>query len=272
MKESRRQIAERGRQKAESGKRNAGTGSSRSLPTASCLRPSNFHGFSLIELVITVSVLAILTLGVIPIAQVSVKRQKEQQLRGALREMREAIDQFHREAVAGAQMQVNQQTGQSGQTGLTTAQQEQAGSLGNRGAQGQGQGQGQGPNIFADPRVRVAITDATIFTADNPDRFPPDLDTLVKGVNVLPISAGSLGRRGNMNYTATEAATEESQQPKIKVYLRRIPVDPITGKADWVFRSCYDASDSTSWGGENIFDVHSKSDGVALNGEKYRDW
>src|SRR5436190_20159286 len=91
------------------------------------------HGFSLIELVITVSVLAILTLGVIPIAQVSVKRQKEQQLRGALREMREAIDQFHREAVAGAQMQVNQQTGQSGQTGLTTAQQEQAGSLGNRG-------------------------------------------------------------------------------------------------------------------------------------------
>src|SRR5437588_7666259 len=197
----------------------------RFLPAARRVPHSEAHGFSLIELVITVSVLAILTLGVIPIAQVSVKRQKEQQLRGALREMREAIDQFHREAVAGAQMQVNQQTGQSGQTGLTTAQQEQAGSLGNRGAQGQGQGQGQGPNIFADPRVRVAITDATIFTADNPDRFPPDLDTLVKGVNVLPISAGNLGRRGNMNYTATEAATQDSQQPKIKVYLRRIPID-----------------------------------------------
>ena len=71
---------------------------------------------------------------------------------------------------------------------------------------------------------------------------------------------------------AFAAATEDSQQPKIKVYLRKIPVDPITGKADWEFRSCYDASDSTSWGGENIFDVHSKSDGVALNGEKYRDW
>jgi len=266
VKESRRQKAEGRRQKADSGKRNAGSGSSRSLPTASCLLPSNFHGFSLIELVITVSVLAILTLGVIPLVQVSVKRQKEQQLRGALREMREAIDQFHREAVAGAQMQVNQQQGQT--PGQTTAQQEQSGSR----PPVQGQGQGQGPNIFADPRVRVAITDQTIFTADNPDRFPPDLDTLVKGVNVLPISAGSLGRRGNMNYTATEAATEDSQQPKIKVYLRRIPVDPITGKADWVFRSCYDASDSTSWGGENIFDVHSKSDGVALNGEKYRDW
>src|SRR5436190_13293637 len=223
------------------------------------------HGFSLIELVITVSVLAILTLGVIPLAQVSEKRQKEQQLRGALREMREAIDQFHREAVAGAQMQVNQQQG------LTTAQQEQAGSLGNRGAQGQGQG--QGPNIFADPRVRVAITDQTIFTADNPDRFPPDLDTLVKGVDVLPITAaGGLGRRGNLNYSATQAATEDQQQPKTKIYLRRIPVDPMTGKADWEFRSCYDSSDTNSWGGENVFDVHSKSDGTALNGEKYRDW
>src|SRR6266545_6637651 len=56
------------------------------------------RGFTLIELVITVAVLAILTLGVIPLVQVYVKRQKEEQLHAALREMREAIDQFHREA------------------------------------------------------------------------------------------------------------------------------------------------------------------------------
>jgi general secretion pathway protein G len=252
--------SEGSQQKAVSRKQKTGP---RFLPAARYSLHSETDGFSLIELVITVAVLAILTLGVIPLAQVSEKRQKEQQLRGALREMREAIDQFHREAVAGAQMQVNQQQGQ------TTAQQEQASRPQPQNPQNQ---QGQGPNIFADPRVRVVITDATIFTADNPDRFPPDLDTLVKGVNVLPISAGNMGRRGNMNYTATQAATEDSQQPKIKVYLRKIPFDPITGKADWEFRSCYDASDSTSWGGENIFDVHSKSDGVALNGEKYRDW
>jgi general secretion pathway protein G len=246
------------------GKRQKAKGSTqemRFLPTARCVLPSGVRGFSLIELVITVAVLAILTLGVVPLVQVSVKRQKEQQLRDALREMREAIDQFHREAVAGAQMQINQ--------GQTTAQQEQAP---RNVPQQNPQAGGQTPNIFADPRVRVAITDATIFTADNPDRYPPDLDTLVKGVNVLPITAGSLGKRGNLNYSATEAATEDSQQPKIKVYLRKIPVDPMTGKADWEFRSCYDASDSTNWGGENIFDVHSKSDAVALNGEKYRDW
>ena len=252
--------SERTKQKAENRKQQTAPCF---LTAAGCVLHSETNGFSLIELVITVSVLAILTLGVIPLVQVSVKRQKEQELRGALREMREAIDQFHREAVAGAQMQVNQQQAQS------TSQQEQAPRTQPQNPQNP---QGGAPNIFADPRVRVAITDQTIFTADNPDRFPPDLDTLVKGVNVLPISAGNLGRRGNMNFTATQAATEESQQPKIKVYLRRIPVDPMTGKADWDFRSCYDPSDSTSWGGENIFDVHSKSAGVALNGEKYRDW
>ena len=231
---------------------------------------ASHRGFTLIELVITVFVLAILTLGIVPLVQVSVKRQKEQQLRDALREMREAIDQFHREAVAGAQMQANQQANQ--QQPLTTAQQEQAPRNPPNPQNPQNPQQGAGPNIFADPRVRVAITDQTIFTADNPDRYPPDLDTLVKGVNVLPITAGSLGRRGNLNYTATEAATEDSQQPKTKIYLRRIPVDPMTGKADWEFRSCYDSADTNSWGGENVFDVHSKSDGVALNGEKYRDW
>src|SRR2546423_2577308 len=220
-------------------------------------------GFTLVELVITVAVLAILTLGVIPLVQVSVKRQKEQQLRETLREVREAIDQFHREALAGAQYQANQQQG------LSTAQQEQAPRTVPQNQPGQPQTAG---NIFADPRVRVFITDQTIFTADNADRYPPDLDTLVKGVDVLPITAGGLGRRGNLNYTATEGATQDQAMPKTKVYLRSIPLDPITGKADWVFRSCYDSSDSTSWGGENVFDVRSASKGLALNGEKYSDW
>ena len=216
-------------------------------------------GFTLIELVITVAVLAILTLGVIPLVQVSVKRQKEEQLRATLREMREAIDQFHREALIGASMQAVQQ--QQGQ--ITTQQQEQAA----RTAQAQAQ-----QNIFGDPRVRVFITDQTVFGVDNPDRYPPDLDTLVKGVDVLPLTAGSLGRRGNMNFSASQAATEEAPIPKTKIYLRQIPIDPMTGKAEWDFRSCYDPSDATSWGGENVFDVHSKSKDTALDGTKYNDW
>ena len=55
-------------------------------------------------------------------------------------------------------------------------------------------------------------------------------------------------------------------------YMREVPVDPMTGKNDWELRSSYDASDAGSWGGENVFDVRSKSKAKALNGEQYSDW
>src|SRR5690349_3979738 len=171
-------------------------------------RPVAPSGFTLVELVITVAVLAILTLGVIPLVQVSVKRQKEQQLHEALREMREAIDQFHREALAGSQFQANQQQGQS------TSQQEQAPRNVPQNQQGQPAG-----NIFADPRVRVFITDQTIFTADNVDRYPPDLDTLVKGVNVLPISAPQQNLQGGVGLQGDKGIADinqQSSQPKTK--------------------------------------------------------
>ena len=228
------------------------------------------RGFTLIELVITVAVLAILTLGVIPLMQVSAKRQKEEQLRFALREMREAIDQFHREALAGAQYQVNQQgTGTTGGTGSIDP------NSGNRNGGG-----ANGANPFNDPRIRVFITDQTIFSSDNPDRYPPDLETLVKGVDVLPLAmpgqvmggAGLQGRPGLLESNNGQAI------PKTKIYLRRIPDDPMTpedeskGEAEWDFRSCYDTADANSWGGENVFDVHSKSKGKALDGTNYRDW
>ena len=221
-------------------------------PTASCLLRPGIRGFSLIELVITVTVLAILTLGTVPLAQVAVKRQKEQELREALRTMREAIDQFHREALAGAQLQVNQQQPPTGGGGRPNP----------------------APSIFNDSRVRVAITDQTIFTADNPDRFPPDLETLVKGVNVIPLASTLQPTGGGGLLPGTKSATEQQDSliPKTKTYLRSIPVDLMTGKAEWDFRSCYDTADSNSWGGENIFDVRSKSKGTALNGEKYSDW
>jgi general secretion pathway protein G len=91
---------------------------------------------------------------------------------------------------------------------------------------------------------------------------------LVDGVNVIPISA--TGGRGQPGTNATDVGGQLST--KKKVYLRELPVDPMTGKAEWDLRSCYDPADSDSWGGENVFDVRSKSKGTALNGEKYSDW
>lgn len=75
--------------------------------------------------------------------------------------------------------------------------------------------------------------------------YPPDLETLVNGVDV--------------------------QGKKLK-FLRKIPIDPMTGQADWGLRSMQDDSDSDSWGGQNVFDVYSKSQGTALDGTKYSTW
>jgi general secretion pathway protein G len=75
--------------------------------------------------------------------------------------------------------------------------------------------------------------------------LPPDLETLTKGIDV--------------------------QGKKLR-FLRSIPVDPMTGKADWTLRSMQDEPNSDSWGGQNVFDVTSKSQGTALDGTKYSDW
>jgi general secretion pathway protein G len=200
---------------------------------------SSARGFTLIELVMTITVMTILTLGVVPLMQLSVKRQKELQLRDALRQMRIAIDEFHRDTV-----------------GMPTA--------GPEGASRPPQ-----PAIL-DPRSRVVISDNTIFGVDNPDRYPPDLETLVSGVNVIP-RGGTAGGIGDRNVNATDVGSSQLSTKK-KIYLRAIPIDPMTGKAEWDLRSCYDTADSDSWGGENVFDVRSKSKETALNGEKYSDW
>ena len=194
------------------------------------------QGFSLIELVITITVMTILTLGVMPLVKVSVQRQKEQRLRDTLRQIRNAIDEFHRDTV-----------NMPCQAGVVPGGQPL-------------------PAAPVDPRSKVVISDCTIFGVDNPDHYPPDLETLVEGVNVMPRGQTALP---GMNVNATQVGQLST---KVKVYLRGIPIDPITGKAEWDLRSSYDPHDADSWGGENVFDVRSKSKEKALNGEQYSDW
>jgi len=81
------------------------------------------------------------------------------------------------------------------------------------------------------------------------ENYPPDLETLVEGV----------------------ARQNDASGVPLK-FLRRVPIDPMTDSTDWGLRSYQDKPDSTSWGGQNVFDVYTKSDGEALDGTRYRDW
>lgn len=196
-------------------------------------------GFTLFELVVTLTVIAILIMGTLPLAQNAVRRQREVRLRETLRQIRTAIDEFKRDTIgacpAGAIT-----------TGNPTRPQP----------------------VPSDPRSRVVIDDCTIFDNENLDRYPPSLETLVDGVKVrqrgLNMTSG-----GVFGSNATDlSATEEI----IKVYLREMPVDPITGESDWKFRSSYQDKDSESWDEINLFDVRSSSDEEGLNGVKYSEW
>jgi general secretion pathway protein G len=151
------------------------------------------RGFSFIELLVVTTIILVLAGAVMPLARITVQRQREIELRRALREIRTAIDKY-KDAV------------DQGQIGGTDNQ------LGSEG-------------------------------------YPPDLETLVEGVT----AAGDASGR------------------KLK-FLRRVPADPMTRSTEWGMRSYQDAPDARSWGGKNVFDVYSRSEGTALDGTKYRDW
>jgi len=94
-------------------------------------------------------------------------------------------------------------------------------------------------------RYRDAADRGAFQTKVGSENYPPDLDTLVKGVDV-----GGKKMR----------------------FLRRIPIDPMTGKDEWGMRSNQDDADSDSWGGQAVYDVFTKSEGSALDGTKYKEW
>jgi general secretion pathway protein G len=94
-------------------------------------------------------------------------------------------------------------------------------------------------------RYKEAADRAAFQIKVGSEGYPPDLETLVNGV--------------------------DSNGKKLK-FLRRIPIDPMTGKAEWGLRSMQDDPTSDSWGGDNVFDIYSQSEGTALDGSKYKDW
>ena len=139
------------------------------------------------ELIVAATILAVLTMMALPLARVTIQREREKELRTDLWEMRDAID-----------------------------------------------------------RYKDAAEQGKFQTKVDSQNYPPDLDTLVKGV--------------------------EAQGGKKIRFLRSIPMDPMTKSKEWGMRSMQDDADSDSWGGQSVFDVYSKSEGTALDGTKYKDW
>lgn len=147
------------------------------------------RGYSLTELMVVCTVLSILSLTVFPVAKFTVRRQKEAELRRALRMMRNAIDDYKR------------------------------------------------------------FSDAGLIPIDlGTEGYPTELEVLLEGVELV------------------------GQLDKKQKFLRRIPVDPMTGEAEWGLRSVQDDFDSSSWGGENVYDVYSLSSGIGLNEVPYSEW
>ncbi|MCP4656266.1 MAG: general secretion pathway protein GspG [bacterium] len=141
------------------------------------------------ELVVVCVVLVILAAVTFPVAKYTVRRDKEIELRSALRLMRNAIDEHKRYSDAGL----------------------------------------------------LPIELGT-------DGYPAELEILLEGINLV------------------------GQVDLKKRFLRRLPIDPMTGEAEWGMRSYQDDWDSSSWGGENVYDVYSLSEGVGLNGIPYGEW
>lgn len=102
--------------------------------------------------------------------------------------------------------------------------------------------------------------DKKIEFDEDTDGYPPSLAVLVNGVKLKDEGKGSEKSQGSKSGI------------KIIKFLRRVPKDPMTDSVDWGLRSSQDAPDSTSWGGQNVFDVYTKSNKTAIDGTKYKDW
>jgi general secretion pathway protein G len=114
-------------------------------------------------------------------------------------------------------------------------------------------------------RYKDAADRNLIRTEVGSEGYPPDLETLVNGVEM------GAGGTPQLGIAPSQTGQSGSDVGKVR-FLRKVPVDPMTGRAEWGLRSVQDDPDSRSWGGHNVFDVYSQSEGTALDGTKYADW
>jgi len=209
-------------------------------------------GVTLIELILTVGILLILSTAAIPMFQMTIQHRKETELHYDLREMRNAIDRYKDDADKNL---------------IQTA-------VGSQNYPPDLQTLVDGVNISAGGGGAGGISASALAGASGTAQFgsagTPQLGTGQPG-GTSPLGSGATGGVPSMGSTGSASLAMSSGPNKVR-YLRKIPVDPMTGKADWGLRAVQDAPDSDSWGGGNVFDVYSQSQATAVDGTKYSDW
>jgi general secretion pathway protein G len=196
---------------------------------------------TLIELILTIGILLILSTAAIPMFQMTVQHRKESELRYDLREMRDAIDRYKDDADKNL---IRTEVGsQNYPPDLQTLV--------------------DGVTISAAPGGAGGISASALANASGTGQFGSAGTPQLGGGQAGGIP--SIGSTGSASQAMSESAS------KVR-YLRKIPVDPMTGKADWGLRAVQDDPDSNSWGGSNVFDVYSQSQATATDGTKYSDW
>ena len=216
------------------------------------VRKDSAAGLTLIELVLTTAILLVLSSAAIPLFRITIQHRKEAELRYDLREMRNAIDRYKDDADKNL---IRTEVGsQNYPPDLQTLVDGVSVSAGGSGVGG--------------------ISASALAGASSTSQFG-SAGTPQQGAQTNSSPFGAPGASSGIPALGSAGASSSgalSDLPSKVRYLRKVPVDPMTGKADWGLRAVQDDADSTSWGGHNVFDVYSQSQATAIDGTKYSDW
>jgi general secretion pathway protein G len=205
-------------------------------------------GLTLLELILTIGILLILSTAAIPMFRVTIQHRKETELRNDLREMRNAIDRYKDDADKNL---IRTEVGsQNYPPDLQTLV--------------------DGVDISNAGGGAGGISASALAGASNTSQFG---STGTSQFSTPQFGSGAAGSASGNSTQGSSAGQALSTAPSKVRYLRKIPVDPMTGKPDWGLRAVQDDPDSDSWGGHNVFDVYSQSQAMSSDEKtKYSEW
>ena len=243
-------------------------------------------GLTLIELIVAFSILMILSTIALPLVRVKVQREKEHLLRLRLSEIRSTIDRYKDMADQGRLAEIDPKNHGYPESleilveGVPFSPVGGAG-LGGPGGMNQPGAFGPGQGAFGNRRGATGGNRSGGAFGGGGSRggggFGGGFGGSQRGIGGSQSGFGSsrggfgASRSGSRSSGMGSGMGMGEEEQKIR-FLRRIPVDPMSGLADWGLRDMQDDPDATNWGGNNVFDVYSKSMDTALDGTYYRDW